>query len=175
MSSSSSKLISIGELIKPHGIKGELKILFFNEESKSLKNGQIVFLKDSNDQKANFYKYKIERVVYSIKNRIKFFEIDSIDSADKLRGFSVSILRGDFPELKDDEYYLNDLIGYHLIDSSNKNYGIVNDVLAFPANNVLSVTLENKEYLIPLIDDVIVEINQDNKKIIIDPIEGLFN
>ena len=174
MSNSSSKLISLGELIKPHGIKGELKILFFNEESKSLKNKQIVFLKDSNDQNANFYKYMIEKVVYSIKNRIKFFEIDSIDSADKLRGFSVSILREDFPELKDDEYYLNDLIGYTLVDKTDNNHGSVNDVYHFPANDVLSVSLNNKEYLIPIIDDVIVAINHNLKIITINLISGLF-
>ena len=175
MSNSSSKLISIGELIKPHGIKGELKILFFNEESKSLKNEQIVFLKDSNDQKANFYKYKIERVVYSIKNRIKFFEIDSIDSANKLRGYILSIPRSDFPELENEEYYLNDLIGYTLLDKTNNNYGCVDNIFHFPANDVLSVSLNDKEYLIPIIDDIILNINHDSKLIIIDPILGLFD
>ena len=79
------------------------------------------------------------------------------------------------PKLNKDEYYLNDLVGYKLIDKSNINYGVVNKVLILPANNVLSVTMEKKEYLIPLIDDVIIEINQEEEKIIIDPIEGLFN
>jgi len=170
---SSDKIIPLGRILKPHGIKGELKILFYNESSNALKNNQIVFLNNSNNE---IFKYKIERIFYFFKkNRIKFFDIDTIEEGEKLRGNILSILRSDLPKLNKDEYYLNDLIGYHLIDSSNKNYGIVSDVLAFPANNVLSVTLENKEYLIPLIDDVIVEINQDNKKIIIDPIEGLFN
>ena len=173
MSNSSSSLVSIGELIKPHGIKGELKILLFNEESKSLKDSQIVFLKDN---KENFFKYKIEKVVYSIKkNRIKFFEIDSIDSADKLRGFILSIPRTDFPELEHDEYYLNDLIGYTLFDNNNNNYGCVNDIFHFPANDVLSVFLNDKEYLIPIIDDIILNINHDSRAIIINPISGLFD
>ena len=173
MSNSLSKLVSIGELIKPHGIKGELKILLFNEESKSLKDSQIVFLKDNKD---NFFKYKIEKVVYSMKkNRIKFFEIDSIDSADKLRGFILSIPRTDFPELEHDEYYLNDLIGYTLFDNNNNNYGCVNDIFHFPANDVLSVFLNDKEYLIPIIDDIILNINHDSRGIIINPISGLFD
>ena len=171
--SNSSSLVSIGELIKPHGIKGELKILLFNEESKSLKDSQIVFLKDNKD---NFFKYKIEKVVYSMKkNRIKFFEIDSIDNADKLRGFILSIPRTDFPELEDDEYYLNDLIGYTLFDNNNNNYGCVNDIFHFPANDVLSVFLNDKEYLIPIIDDIILNINHDSRAIIINPISGLFD
>ena len=173
MSNSLSKLVSIGELIKPHGIKGELKILLFNEESKSLKNDQIVFLKNRKD---NFFKYKIENVIYSMKkNRIKFFEIDSIDSADKLRGYILSIPRSDFPELENEEYYLNDLIGYTLLDKTNNNYGCVNDIFHFPANDVLSVSLNDKEYLIPIIDDVILNIDHNSRLIIINPISGLFD
>ena len=173
MSNSLSKLVSIGELIKPHGIKGELKILLFNEESKSLKNNQIVFLKNSKD---NFFKYKIEKVIYSMKkNRIKFFEIDSIDSADKLRGYTLSIPRSDFPELENEEYYLNDLIGYTLLDKTNNSYGCVDEIFHFPANDVLSVSLNDKEYLIPIIDDIILNINHDSRLIIINPISGLFD
>ncbi len=173
MNSSLSKLVSIGELIKPHGIKGELKTLFFNEDSKSLKCNQVVFLSDDEN---NFYEYKIEKVVYSIKkNRIKFFEIDSIDSAEGLRGYIINILRSDFPNLDDGEYYLNDLIGYTLLSETDENYGIVNDVFHFPANNVLSILLDNKEYLIPMIDDVVLNIFHDSKIIIINPMEGLFN
>ena len=173
MSNSLSKLVSIGELIKPHGIKGELKILLFNEESKSLKNDQVVFLKNSKD---SFFKYKIENVIYSIKkNRIKFFEIDSIDSANKLRGYILSIPRSDFPELENEEYYLNDLIGYTLLDKTNNNYGCVNDIFHFPANDVLSISLNDKEYQIPIIDDVILNIDHDSRLIIINPISGLFD
>ena len=173
MSNSLSKLVSIGELIKPHGIKGELKILLFNEESKSLKNDQIVFLKNSKD---SFLKYKIENVIYSMKkNRIKFFEIDSIDSANKLRGYILSIPRSDFPELENEEYYLNDLIGYTLLDKTNNNYGCVDDIFHFPANDVLSVSLNDKEYLIPIIDDIILNIDHNSRLIIINPMSGLFD
>ena len=67
-----------------------------------------------------------------------------------------------------------DLVGYSLIDNSNTNYGKVIEVLTLPANNVLNVSKDNKEYLIPLIDDVVLEIDQNQEVIIIDPIEGLF-
>ena len=66
MSSSLSKLVSIGELIKPHGIKGQLKVLFFNENSNTLKDNQIIFLSDNEN---NFYEYRIEKIIYSIKKK----------------------------------------------------------------------------------------------------------
>ena len=173
MSSSLSKLISIGELIKPHGIKGELKILFFNENSKSLKDNQVIFLSDNEN---NFYEHRIERIIYSIKkNRIKLFEIDSIDSAESLRGYIINISRSDFPDLKEGEYYLNDLIGYSLLDENDEHYGVVADVFHFPANNVLSILLKDKEYLIPIIDDIVLNIIHDSKNIVINPMKGLFD
>ena len=167
------KKIPLGQILKPHGIKGELKILFYNEDSNSLKKDQIVFLEDS--QKV-FFEYKIERIFYSFKkNRIKFFDINTIDEANQLRGYTLNVLRADLPELSKDEYYLNDLIGYRMMDRASIVYGVVNNVLTFPANNVLSIINGDKEYLIPLIQDVIIEVNQEDEIIIIDPLEGLFN
>ena len=78
------------------------------------------------------------------------------------------------PKINDSEYYLSDLVGYSLIDKSNNNYGKVTEVLALPANSVLNISKDDKEYLIPLIDDVVLEIDQNQEVIIIDPIEGLF-
>jgi len=173
LSNSNNNIIPLGQLIKPHGVRGELKVFFFNEDSRTLKNNQVVHLITSNN---DVFDYKIEKISYSLKkNRIKFFEIDSVEDAEKMRDWSVGVLRSDLPKLSDDEYYLNDLIGCSLNNSSGKFYGLVKDVLSFPANSVLSVLLDDKEYLIPLIDDVILNIDHQNKIIFIDPIEGLFN
>ena len=167
-----NKKIPLGEILKPHGINGELKILFYNEESKSLQKNQKVFLESP---QKNIIEYKIERIFYSFKkNRIKFFDINTIDEADDLRGCIVNVDRYDLPKIKNSEYYLIDLVGYSLIDNSNTNHGKVIEVLTLPANNVLNVSKDNKEYLIPLIDDVVLEIDQNQEVIIIDPIEGLF-
>ena len=132
-----------------------------------------VFLKDD---KGHLYEHKIEKVIYSFKkNRVKFFEINSIDDADKLRGLLINIRRTDLPKLKNKEYYLNDLIGYSLIDKSNNSYGDVINVLHFPANNVLTIFWNEKEYLIPIRDDIILDVSHNSKQIIINPISGLFN
>ena len=56
----------MGQLIKPHGIKGELKILFFNEDSKALKSNQVVHLRALDDE---VFEHKIERISYSLKKK----------------------------------------------------------------------------------------------------------
>lgn len=173
MNSTSNKLVRLGYLLKPHGLKGELKVVFFNEDSRSLKNNQIIFL---NDEKNDIFKRKIENIVYQLKNNmIKFFEIDTRDHAEKLRGLFLEISREDLPKLKDGEFYLNDLIEFNIYDESRNKYGVVINTFQFPANNVLVVLYNNKEQLIPIIDDVVLDIKHNKKEIIINPIPGLFN
>ena len=48
--SSFDKIVPLGRLLKPHGIKGELKVLFYNENSNSLENNQIIFLSDLDNE-----------------------------------------------------------------------------------------------------------------------------
>lgn len=164
------KLVPIGEIIKPHGIKGELKIILYNEESRTLQKNKLVFLGEN-----NFLKFKVEKTSYSLKkNRIKFFEINSKEDAESLRGKLINIYRSDLPDLKKNEFYLNDLVNFRIVDKSNNDYGVVKEVLHLPANDVLSVFYSNQEYLVPMIDDVIIMIDIDSKKIIINPIKGLF-
>ena len=168
-----NKLVPLAELSKSHGLKGELRIILFNEESRVLKSNQIVFL---NNNQNSISDYKIEYIKYAIKNnRIKFFEIDTKDDADKLKGLSLNVPRDELPQLNTGEYYLFDLIEFNILDEFKNKYGIVVDVLEFPSNNVLVVHSEGKEHLIPIIDDVILEINHNKEEIIVNPIPGLFN
>ena len=174
MNSNLNKLVRIAYLSKPHGLKGELKVVFFNEDSRSLKSDQIVFLVDA--KRDIVLEKKVESISYRERNNmIKFFEIDNRDHAEKLRGLSLDILRKDFPILKDDEFYLNDLIGFNVYDNTGNKYGVVINTFQFPANNVLAVNYNNKEQLIPLIDDIVIDIKHKKNEIIINPIPGLFN
>ena len=92
-----------------------------------------------------------------------------------MRGLFLEVHRADLPELKKDEYYLNDLLGFSVCDELKNKYGIVINVFQFPANDVLAIIHNDKEQLIPLIDDVIIDIKHDDKIILIDPIPGLLN
>ena len=167
------KLVPLGLLKRPHGLKGELGINFFNKDCRLLKKNQIVCLIYKQN---SIVDSRIERMIYSANNNlIKFFEIDTREDASKLTGYTLSVKRSQLPDLEKGEFYLFDLIDYVLLDENRNKYGIVTDVLEFPANDVLEVSDEENEYLIPVINDVIITMNHDNKEIIINPIKGLFD
>lgn len=68
-------------------------------------------------------------------------------------------------KLSDGEYFIQDLIGLAVIDIDNGTvYGKLTDVFKTGANDVYQVTDNNKNYLIPVIDDVVKEINLEEKK-----------
>lgn len=82
-SSTSDSLIEIGKILKPHGLKGEIKILLFNKSSRVLQENVPVTLKNDRGLSGDF---RIEMIRYgSSKVIIKFFELSSIDDADTWR------------------------------------------------------------------------------------------
>ncbi len=68
-------------------------------------------------------------------------------------------------------------MGLDVIDiDTSKSYGKITDVLKTGANDVYQVTDEKKkDYLIPVIDDVVKEIDINGGKVLIKPLKGIFD
>ena len=163
--------MSIGKIIKPHGIKGEMKFFVYNENSKVLEKSSSVWLEKDNNQ--GFDVRKIQMISY-IGNRIKFFEIDSRDKAETFRNFTLNVSRSEFPNLESDgEDYLVDYISMDVFDTDMNLLGTVVDVLSFPGNDHLVISYKSKESLIPIVEQIVKQFDFNNNRIIIDPIEGL--
>ncbi|MGO2916834.1 MAG: ribosome maturation factor RimM, partial [Leuconostoc falkenbergense] len=75
-----------------------------------------------------------------------------------------------------DEYYYDEIIDSEVVDLSGNHIGIVKEIMTTGANDVWIVKREGQsDALIPLIDDVVKEINADDKLITIDVLEGLLD
>jgi len=168
-------LIPVGKIIKPHGIKGQIKFRLFNEESSLLSADSDVWLKEDTDQRLKFF--KIFSVYYhSLQPIIKFDNVDDRNKALELRGFTIYMSRSLFPNKKENEIYVVDFIGCTVYDIEKKNIGIVQDVSHFPGNNnVISVKNGEDEFLIPIRMDLIKLFDVKKKKIVMDIIDGLVN
>ena len=79
-------------------------------------------------------------------------------------------------KLGENEYFIQDILGMKVLDiNTGKNYGTVTDVFQTGANDVYEVTDEkNKKYLIPVINDVVLNVDMNNQEIKINPLEGIF-
>ena len=106
----------------------------------------------------------------------KISGVDTIEAAERLRGKIVYINRDDI-RLDEGVHFVQDLIGLEVRDADNSTvYGKITDVLRTGANDVYEITdSNNKKYLAPVIDEVIVERNIDNGYVLIRPMKGIFD
>lgn len=161
-------LIEIGQVAKPQGLKGFIKINPFTDNMQKFENYKRVFIKN--------IEYKIEDLKYN-KNQviIKLKGIDSVEEAEKLRNLYLYIDKSDLAELPEDSYYIVDLIGLEVFNEENNELlGKIEDVFPTGSNDVYVVRSEiGKQILLPAIKDVIKDVNIKDKKMIVKLLKGL--
>ncbi len=168
-----SDFVALAKIIKAHGLNGEVKIQLYFENSDTIRDNMKVTLiwSDGRERELN-----IEYIKYSIpRPRIKFREILTREDTDEIREAEICLPRNDLPETEEDEFYLQDLIGFEIIDENSQTLGLVSDVQIMPANDILVLDYQNKEVLIPMIDDIIKLIDFENNRIIIQVMDGLLD
>ena len=156
-------LVYIGKIVGTHGIKGEIRIKsdFEKKELVFKPNNKIII--DNNEHVIRTYRY------HRIFDMITIDDFDNINDVLCFVGNNVYVSR-DSLNLKNGDYLLNDLIGLNVV-FNDTIYGIVKDYKN--DNNPLLSIEYDKNYYIPINSNYIKFVDLDNKKIIVDDIEGL--
>ncbi len=162
--------LEIGKVVNTHGLRGELRVDPWCDSPQFLCQFKTLYLKKGET------KLSVSSRPHKTIAIVKAKGIDTIEEAEKLRGRVLYINRSD-ARLAPGEYFIQDLMGLDVIDiDTSKNYGKITDVLKTGANDVYQVTDEKKkDYLIPVIDDVVKEIDINGGKVLIKPLKGIFD
>lgn len=166
-----SDKLEIGQIVNTKGLKGELRVNSFSEESNRFETIDTILLKIEKEYK----EYKIEKVGYS-KNQVvlKLKGVDTIEQAELLKNVYIYIYRKQLGDLPEGTYYIADLIGLDVVTIDGEKIGIVDDIFSTGSNDVYVVKDDlGKQKLLPAIDDVLKEIDIENGKIVVNLIEGL--
>ena len=161
--------IPIGKVIKPHGLKGELKFMPFVREAEIYRNIKRVALDDSAKvvKQIQFFRGHESRLI------IKFKDCDSIEEASKLSGSEVYVHRDDFESLPDGDHYWFEILGLQVYDEEGKHYGRIVEIMETGSNDVYVVQDGKKELLLPMIESVVKTIDIKENKLIFHVVEGL--
>ena len=106
---------------------------------------------------------------------IKFAGIDDISSAEAFVGYWIKIPADQAMPLPEGTYFDHDLIGCVVQDTRGNHIGIVSEVLHIGANNCLVVRDLDREFLIPAVESICIKISTREKRILVDPPEGLMD
>ena len=157
-----TKFISFGKIVKPHGIKGELKLFLYNKDSKILKQKINIWI-DKEDCLTSFKLLSIRGDEFKI---IKLDKINSRDDATSISNKEFFISREDFPDIESDNFYINDIINFKVLDDDNE-LGFIYDVFSLPGGNVMGINCDGKEILVPMIEKYIKFFDFENRIVIL--------
>ncbi len=166
------EIVYIGKILRAYGLKGNVVIFAYADMPRSFR----VNLKVAIDPEGE----PIEMTVKSVSKgsgglRVGFKEINDRTSAENIAGKYIGIPQEDLPELSKDEYYVFDLIGCKVNDHDGSELGIVDEVINNPGNDLLQVSRNKKQYLIPVNREIVKNIDLKNRSITVENIEGLFD
>lgn len=160
-------IVFFGTITSTHGIKGEVNISFPNRayiNNLSLPYiGSTIFIgDDKKPYRLLSIKHKNKALVFGIES------VTSIDEASKLKGQGVYLDLNSLPQLDDNTFYENELIGFDVIYKDDGVIGEVYNVYSLPANDVIEIKLENGEIIgVPFVHKYFGDVSREDKEIIL--------
>ncbi len=161
----------IGKIIKPHGIKGQVKVLSFAESPETFRDFGQVCLKE---KKGRERLIKISSVILAGGGvALGLDGIEGREAAEALRDAELFITKDQLEELPEGEYYRHELIGLNIVTTEGLKIGKIEEVMPTGSNDVYVVRQGEKEYLVPALSEVIETIDLKKGEMIIKLFEGM--
>lgn len=167
----------IGKIINTFGIKGEVKVFPYTDDIRRFDDLTEFYLSTNDDALDIEFDgkpiYKKSSIKYSKGIALLgIVGIDTIEKANKFLHKNIYVIRKDAVKLNDGECYVQDLIGADAV-LDEKIVGKVTSIIKTGANDVLEVNMNDKEILIPLVNDFIIKLEPQENKVILKTIKGL--
>ncbi len=155
------QFLEAGEIVTTHGVRGEVKVLPWSDGPE--------FLLDFKRVRIDGKDYKVESCrIQKTCNLLKLQGVDTMESAQLLRGKTLEIYREDAPA---DLIFAAELIGVRVF-ADDVEIGKIAEVLDYPGNKVYVINGEHT-YMVPAVKQFILSTDMDNEVMHVKLIEGM--
>ncbi len=165
------RYLAVGRVLRPHGVRGELRVEILTDYPERIASLRTLYVG------ANHHPYAVTGVRFH--QSVMLLTLDGCadrDTADTLRGALVEIAIEDAVPLEDDEYYHFQVIGMQVESDEGEVLGEVVEVIEAPgANDVFIVHGTRGEILIPVIEDVVLDLDREARTIRVHLLPGLLS
>ena len=162
------RYLVIGRVAKPWGTQGEVKVKIMTDFPDRFSLLRKVYL----GPKAVPFALEGFRL-HKGAALLKLEGCHDRAAVEKLRGQLVQIPIEEAIALEQDEYYEYQIIGLAVWTAGGEYLGTVDEIISTGSNDVYVVRGEGREVLIPAIEDVVLEINLAQGRLVVELIEGL--
>ncbi len=161
--------VHVGKVTKPHGIRGDLKIISFSDEPDNFQDYPELVLVDRSEQMSEYTVTKCRSqgrfAVVSLKG------VTTRNQSEALVGMQVWVAESYLPELDDSEFYWRDAMGKQVVTATGQEIGRLINIFDAGGRDMMVVQTEQGEVLIPGQAEFIVEMNESG--IVVDLPPGL--
>ncbi|MDT0556367.1 ribosome maturation factor RimM [Patiriisocius hiemis] len=161
----------VGKIVKKYSFKGELLIKLDTDDPEQFLEMESVFV----EQHKNLIPFFIETssLHKSSLLRVQFEEVENEADADALLGKELYLPLQFLPPLTGNKFYYHEIIGFTVTDISFGEVGTIIGVNDNTAQHLFVIEKDEKEILIPINDEFIVNLNRKSKEITLQVPEGL--
>jgi 16S rRNA processing protein RimM len=172
----SDKLYTVGKIVNTHGLLGELRIFPETDfaDERFAKGSELVFVEPQTN-------IRIPVLIESAREHkkmfiVKFKGFHHINDVEKYKGWLLKVEEQYMLELPDDEFYYHEIIGCLVVTDEGEELGTISEILSPGANDVWVVERPSgKSVLLPYIDDVVLDVDIENKRVKVHIMEGLLD
>lgn len=163
----------VGKIVRKHSFKGEVVAKLDTDEPELYQNLESVLLEFSNQLIPFFIKKSLLQKGNQL--RILFEDIDSEEDADSIINAELYLPLTMLPKLSGNKFYYHEVIGFSVFDSRHKTIGTIKKINDQSAQPLFVINADDKEILIPMIDEFIKKVDRKNKQITIETPPGLID
>lgn len=164
-------LVVVARVARPRGIRGEIVadlLTDFPDRFDGL--GSLISISAEGKRR----ELKIETsVIRNGRLIIKFAGIDSIEAAEEIRNCDLCVPEKDAVRLEEDEFYDWQLEGCSVETVTGDYLGVVREIMRAGGPEILVIAGGEKEYLIPFVAAICIEVDPEKRLIRVDPPDGL--
>ncbi|MGN0557226.1 MAG: ribosome maturation factor RimM [Acutalibacteraceae bacterium] len=165
------QFIETGKIVGTHGIAGEMRLQPWADSPASVAALPELYI-DEKGTPLGVHSMRVHGNIVLIKAR----DVRSIEAAERLRNTVVYAAREDILPAGG-RYLVSDIIGCKAYDADDETivYGEITDVSQTGANDVWHISRNGKEYLVPVIPDVVISADVDSGIVRLRPLKGIFD
>ncbi|MGH2114774.1 ribosome maturation factor RimM [Aerococcus urinaeequi] len=168
----------VGKIVNTQALRGEVRVMAttdFPEERFKIGATLAIFNGDKLVETVEVDGHRLHKNF----NLLHFKGKDNINDVEKFKGFDLKVsgTEREADELDENEFYYDDIIGLEVYTTDNDYLGKIREITSLPSNDVWAIQRPNKgkDILIPYIEDIVLEIDLDDNRVVIDPMDGLID
>ncbi|MFW5445971.1 ribosome maturation factor RimM [Aerococcus urinaeequi] len=168
----------VGKIVNTQALRGEVRVMAttdFPEERFKIGATLAIFNGNKLVETVEVDGHRLHKNF----NLLHFKGKDNINDVEKFKGFDLKVAgtEREADELDENEFYYDDIIGLEVYTTDEIYLGKVREITSLPSNDVWAIQRPNKgkDFLIPYIEDIVLEIDLDDNRVVIDPMDGLID